>query len=108
MTIQQAIERAIEGGWKHGEAALRSMDKLRQQGDGAVAPAIEAAVMLTPAFWKALGKVEGWKSVNCEHVGCQRDSVKYCPAGPEWIDNWHRLIDTLASGGSIEGFFETL
>lgn len=85
-----------------------------------------AEILLDPAFWKALGKSRGWgKCPNCDRAhkdgykcgGCNEtgivdklqehtwDGVSY-KGGAFYY--WHRLIDALAAGKSIEDFFSSL
>jgi hypothetical protein len=46
-------------------------------------------VLLDESFWRALGKAQGWRR-------------------SEWREQWHRLIDELADGRSVEQFFRKL
>lgn len=55
-------------------------------------------IFLDPAFWRALAKARGWK----EFAGGYEDGCV------EWLFNWHRFIDHLASGGDAESFFKEL
>lgn len=87
MTIQKAIESAIEGGFmpdvmnwdtvSHRELYIKSF-------------------MLNPKFWQALGKTMEWK----EWPGLDKDA--------EWYTEWHRMIDMLVDSKTIEQSFETL
>lgn len=49
-------------------------------------------ILLDPAFWSALGKARGWDEIDSKM----------------WLYRWHDLIDFIASGGDIEGYFKTL
>jgi len=93
-TLQKAIEKAIEGGFK----GLR---------------ANKYEYFLDPLFWQSLGKAMGWKEkgdtskpffgkIQTGDVGLQIIQVE------EYLYQWHRLIDHLAKGGTAESFFETL
>ena len=100
MTIQQAIKKAIEGGWNHKDEWF---------------PEYESdSFLLLPSFWRALGKAMGW---NREYILNWREYKKainqFEPDNlktdiSEWLYHWHRLIDHLAEGKDIESFFETL
>mgnify|MGYP000861035435 CR=1 FL=1 len=99
MTIQQAIEKAIEGGWDKTRAlfglnnASYSMEK----------------VYLDPEFWQALGKSMGWweQRDGNDCGGCETCDRTFNHS-KDYILYWHRFIDHLADGGTIEEFFESL
>lgn len=111
MTLEQALEKANDGGWKTTLEPYRSLSE-----------AI-ALALLDPLFWQALGKSMGWGS-GCNV--CLKDGITHsyangwadeCEKPKEhltenhkypWQINWHRLIDHLAKGGSIESYFEKL
>ncbi|HVB33734.1 MAG TPA: hypothetical protein VNJ52_05090 [Patescibacteria group bacterium] len=82
MTIEQAIKKAIEGGWKD----KWDLDPENRHGSD---------VFLDPSFWQSLGKALGWGENDTAHRN-------------EWISRWHDFIDHLAEGKSAESFFETL
>ena len=89
MTTKQAIEKAIEGGYIHSSYNLEAV-----LADGMEFGLIEELV-LDPSFWQYLGKAEGWGYVS----PYQKTS---------WETEWHRLIDHLSEGGTIEKYFEKL
>lgn len=91
MTIQRFIKAAIEGGWerKHAWPAYQFDPYLQQ-------------ILLDPASWKAVGKVEGWDEVEMQ------DRHRAVNGKSEAVNNMHRMIDALAEGKSIETFLETL
>lgn len=111
MTIQQFIEKAIEGGWMpqypprwwdNGIAEIHaSWSRVRAtfyRKDGSVGTkgwyiADRLDILLDPLAWKAVGKVEGWWDNPPEYV---------------WRTNMHRMIDALAEGKTIEQFISTL
>jgi len=88
MTIQQAIETAIWGGW------IVTKDSFHKEGNYNY-----AAVLLKPLFWQALGKAMGWRVID---LGLRQSGGIY------WLDEWHRFIDHLAEGKSAESWFEGL
>jgi hypothetical protein len=59
----------------------------------------EASVFLDRAFWHALGKARDWD----RGVGAGRNVLLSA-----WLRKWHDFIDHLATGGTIEAFFERL
>lgn len=91
MTIQQFIEKAIEGGY-----------------DGYPKPfCVECGnyqtikggdLFLDPKAWQAVGKVEGWNKNIHSGTGHFQDYKWYM----------HRLIDHLCEGKDIESFIATL
>jgi hypothetical protein len=118
MTIQEFITKAIEGGWKlpnpfpTGELFYETPPGSPFQ----IRAMPHYSELLDPEAWKAVGKVEGWgRTLRLSYEG-------YCfdPEGnthgevddayeiDEATYHMHRLIDHLASGGSIESFFESL
>ena len=108
MKIEQAIQKAIERGWlkdfdpkwmpKMEQVSLRYRDWLDWV-------TIQKA-LLDPLFWQALGKAMGWgKYCDCLPIG--HEHKLHCEMS-EWFQEWHRLIDALAGGKSIEEYFDTL
>lgn len=85
MTIQEAIKKAIEGGWKESSSWF----------DGVI---IKQKAFLDPIFWQALGKSLGWE----DFMGGYEDRCF------GWVYQWHSFIDHLAKGESAESFFEEL
>lgn len=120
MTVPQAIEKSVAGGWKnlamkeHVEFMQKHNLKLK------LIKSAVAEALLDPDFWRALAKTEGWnkdfQTHLCSYNAVSRignaDDCEFCEGQGDddayWKDKWHRLIDHLADGGSIEGFFETL
>ena len=109
MTITQAINKAIEGGWKYPiwfEDVYSSVHATTEIAD----ELLTRYVLLDPLFWLALGRaIEHGKKAYMPDVwdklsASSKDSVFKTSIEYEW----HCLIDHLASGGSIESFFETL
>ena len=85
MTIQQAIEKAIEGGWKESNI-----------------PGLNYGVaFLDPLFWQSLGKAMGWKETTSFGVGGDLLDI-------EWKEQWHSFIRHLANSKDAESFFEKL
>ena len=91
MTIQQAIEKAREGGWERPAPCEIEGIEVYHKGD----------TLLDPLFWQSLGKAMGWKWCPFRHYPHTVECV-------EWIVQWHCFIDHLAEGKTAESFFETL
>ncbi len=96
MTIQAAIESAIRGGYMTRGFPMEEM----------IMHDFVCDAVLDPSFWQSLGKAMSWG--KCIHHGNNECDCDRAVRKPEWIDKWHRLIDHLASGGTIESYFETL
>ncbi len=103
MTIQTAIEKSIEGGWKYANINKRTLkvngDFVTWEGKGTFDQRIIQVFILIPSFWQALGKSMGWAKDLTE-------SGK--PSQIGYLMYWHDLIDHLAEGGSTESYFEKL
>lgn len=123
MTIQEAIDKAFEGDW-----AVAKKHQTFEWPEGG-APKLKLnneAVFLDPLFWQALGRGMGWNKtmcLSCNHFysvpltdlekeevainrNCEHEKLKIYHQ--KWRDHWHRLIDHLAEGKSIEDYFQTL
>ena len=90
MTIQEALSKAVEGGYqhafKHREPGLRA-GVVGLHGFSTIQV---DECFLDPNFWRALGRTLGW-----HHE-------------PVWKGYWQRFIDHLAQGKTPESFFTTL
>ena len=103
MTVAKFIEKAIEGGWME----LSIHDAYRVDASGIVYEIGDAnheigiaEILLDPAAWQAVGKVEGWSN-----------AVPFDPdfnTREGWLENMHRIIDHLAEGGTIESYLAGL
>jgi len=112
MTIEQTIQKAIEGGWrnfrnakyfvyKHAMPPFSTLEGIAMQ-DKLVQKMVEQTAMLDPLFWQALGKALGWTLVLDMDSGGKWEA--------EYLVRWHQLIDHLAppKNGTIESYFEQL
>lgn len=64
-------------------------------------------LLMSPAFWQALGKARGWKNnQEVEHyeAGSVLGGYRFLPS----LYYRHRLVDHLDAGKDVESFFETL
>ena len=123
MTIQEAIKKAIEGGWSakgllEKPEAFYEFDKLGtlyehsdvltfywaqkdEKNRGINKKSREMTlfeVFLDPLFWSSLGKAMGWEAKG----------VMNYRRGYVWLYHWYRFIGHLAEGKSIEDFFTQL
>lgn len=106
MTIQTAIEKAIDGGWENyrpfqDRIYTRSLEPINHEYDYKflVLEFITKSAILDPQFWQCLGKAMGWEDSDQTYVQ---------PPYTNWRIQWHRMIDHLSDGGTIESYFETL
>ncbi len=77
--MEQAIKKAIEGGWKYED----------------MISTYYAPLPLSRSFWQALGKNLGQGDFKTETKG-------------SWKHNWHMFIDHLAEGKDADSFFKEL
>lgn len=126
MTIEQAIQRAIEGGFMEKTTKQFKIEVKSTGGIGVydtngtlVADWRLGEILLIPSFWQCLGKSMGWVDkdypngemrCNITVNGEKRCDDRYCSyAGfKDPVQEWHRFIDHLAEGKSIEDYFLTL
>lgn len=135
--MEQAIKKAIEGGYQYtGGSFIKNPVKtyiecgfIIQKGqptsdgwDGGTARhkisnIVFETLLLDPLFWQALGKQQGW-NFHCEVCGWEKeknDNHWYCKQCERmetfnigWLHHWHSFIDHIANGGDIDDFFNNL
>jgi len=88
-SVEQAIKKAIEGGWNEGRAEIGI-----PEGKVGSDMFIDEIAFADPLFWQSLGKAMGWPSNPMSWKG--------------WKNQWHDFIDHLAEGKTAEEFFEKL
>ena len=118
MTIQEAMNKAVEGGYHiDGSDGMETSyiganDEYsawtRTDNESSFLVPVEET-LLDPRFWQALGRTLGWDkgcdiTMNCVHghEECCSDHGYY------WMYQWHRFIQVLAHGNPLEAFFHTL
>jgi hypothetical protein len=95
--IKQAIQKAIEGGWKH---------KWSEEYNNTVCninSLLEPSFLLDPNFWQALGKSEGW----WDNRGFDADMNSSWNLD-ECHRNMHQFLDHLIEGKDIDSYFKEL
>lgn len=100
MTSQEVIKKAIEGGW--GDRLYRV-----ETGNTSVWTH-STAMFLDPLFWQALGKSLGWESWKDRYEAKEAMFEAVPKYVDEWEYRWHQFIHHLASGKTIESYFEKL
>lgn len=110
MTIEQAIEKAIEGGFNDDAIFTEPLVLHRRFGVETAAKMTRAYIFSLPLFWQSLGKAMGWSESPQAHRGLyHKDAYGYHQwTEPQYIAEMHRFIDHLAEGKDAESFFETL
>lgn len=89
--MEQVIKLAIEGGYdgkiSHNECYSQWINRC----------------LLSPLFWQALGKQQGWKDTdNNPHLARNKMPQE------EYMYHWHNFIDHIADGKSVDSFFELI
>ena len=105
MTIQEAMKKAVKGGYHlNGFDGMDTDDASANSAcsawtyhatDSPCSASVKAA-LLDPHFWRALGLALGW------HEGVVTTCLVY---NQWWRQPWHRFIDYLADGNTPEAFF---
>lgn len=109
MTIEEAIKKAIEGGY----VIFRELE------DGVKHSLHRNDMFLDPLFWSSLGKAMGWEGrcpecLNKIQKNRKTCSTKYCQKGDDsdyqsvWLYHWHKFIDSLAEGKIVDEYFKNL
>jgi len=118
MTIAEALNKAIEGGYHiNGSdgmatdyAGANSEYSVWTRKDNESSFIIPVAdTFLDPSFWHALGRGLGWdQEVRTVHAVENGRPTLVTTAGRHWLSHWHCFIDYLAAGKTPEAFFEHL
>jgi hypothetical protein len=90
MTIQEAIDKAIEGGYP------------KERLDNLAVP-VQAQCFLETTFWEALVRALGVEG-DFEYIQLSRDVPRKIRQ-PIWLYYWHRFTSHLVTGKSPESFF---
>lgn len=115
MTLPETIQKAHEGGFKKGRIySAEAYMYTRGLMNGDAAKDVFNDFSMSPSFWQSLGKAMGWgwlcrgcgerivSDGGCEKYDCEgSEDAEY----EEWLSWWHRFIDHLSKGKSIESFF---
>jgi hypothetical protein len=118
MTIQEAMNKAVEGGYHiHGSDGMDTYYEgatndyaawTRKDNESSFLVPMEET-FLDPRFWQALGRTLGWSEVCDLLITCScRDAECQCCRGYYWMYQWHCFIQALAHGNTPEDFFAPL
>ena len=118
MTIQEAIDKANEGGYHiYGsdgmdteyEGATNDYSAwTRKDNDSSfIVPTEET--FLDPHFWQALGRPLGWSEACDLAISCIHGEEEcHCCRGYYWMYQWHCFIQAIADGNTPDAFFAHL
>jgi hypothetical protein len=118
MMIQEAIDKATEGGYHlygsdgmdtdYGGANSEYSVWTRKDNESSFIIPVEET-FLDPDFWQALGRALEWEHpVMTVHAVENGRATIVTRAGHHWLSRWHRFIDHLAARKTPASFFETL
>ena len=124
--MKQAIQKAIEGGWKkdwyfsHFNNDEVAFGDTKQDSENNPCHYLNRGqILLDPLFWQCLGKSLGWRErcIDCwdrKDMTFKSNEYDMCGAGSHnddrkvWKFVWHSFIDHLAEGKDVEEFFNNL
>lgn len=124
--MEQAIKKAIEGGYKVNGHPLRWDDKTNSwwyywMSEDEYGNPIELEnpaclehpsyfwqMVSKPLFWQALGNSLGWFYPDGRSVAKYTNNDPKRTQKDMWLWHWHRFIDHLAEGKDIDIFFNDL
>jgi len=92
LTIQAAIDKAIEGGYPKQRVADLALH-------------VQAQYLLETTFWAALIRALGVEG-NCEYIQLSRDVPRKIRQ-PMWLYYWHRFPSHRVAGTTPASFFAT-
>jgi len=92
MTIQEAIDKAIEGGYPKERIADLALH-------------VQAQYFLETTFWEALVRALGVEG-DFEYIQLRRGEPRKMRQ-PMWLYYWHRFPSHLVAGNTPESFFAT-
>ena len=102
MTIQQFIEKAVEGGLE--QKIVKGITGAFFYKNNSEITIIGNEILLDPLTWQSVGKVENWETDKYESIRSYH--AQY--GGEVYTAVFHGLIDALCEGKTIEQFLETL
>jgi hypothetical protein len=118
MTVQEVIDKAVEGGYHiYGSDGMDTLYEganseysvwTRKDNESSFIVLTEKT-FLDLQFWHALGRALGWSemcdlALICVHG--QEECQSY--RGYYWMFQWHRFIQVLADGNTPDAFFASL
>lgn len=119
MTIQEAVDKAVEGGYHlHGTDDVATVYTganseysawTRTDNHSSFMVSVHET-FLDPAFWCALGRALGWEEACELAITCGHGHDEECHRchGYYWMYQWHCFIQHIANGHPPDAFFASL
>jgi hypothetical protein len=118
MTIPEAIDKAVEGGYHiYGsdgmdteyEGATNDYSAWTRKDNESSFLVPTEETFLDPRFWQALGHTLGWSETCDLAITCVRgyEECQRC-RGYYWMYQWHCFIQAIADGNTPDAFFAYL
>jgi hypothetical protein len=118
MTIQEAMNKAVEGGYHiygsdgmgtYYEGASSEFSAWTRADNESTFVVPVEETFLDPRFWQALGRALGWSEACDLAITCAQghEECRQCH-GYYWMYQWHCFIQALADGHTPEAFFAQL
>jgi hypothetical protein len=118
MTIQEAMNKAVEGGYHiYGsdgmdtdyEGATKDYSAWTRKDNASSFLVPTEETFLDPHFWQALGRALGWREAGDLALSCRHGAEE----GQRWrryywMYQWHCFIQALADGNTPDAFFAHL
>jgi hypothetical protein len=118
MTVEEAVNKAVEGGYHINgsdgmdtdyEGATNDYSAWTRKDNESSFMIPMEQTFLDPQFWQALGKALGWHAVcNFTSICVHGEDEGQKSRGYYWMYQWHRFIQALADGHTPEAFFAQL
>ena len=118
MTVQEALNKATEGGYHiYGsdgmdtdyEGATNDYSAWTRKDNASSFLVPTEETFLDPQFWQALGRALGWSEVcDLALIGVPGEEEGQHCRGSYWMYQWHCFIQALADGNTPEAFFAHL
>ena len=100
--MEQAIKKAIEGGWKPIYARGNKDWVANYNNITYIGKHHLYDTLLDTKFWQALGKAEGWNTID------GKTDIIYCHKEKEWQGYMHKFTDHIIEDKDIDSFFKEL
>src|SRR5207244_5609552 len=118
MTVQEALNKATEGGYHISgsdgmdtdyEGATNDYSAWTRKDNASSFLVPTEETFLDPQFWQALGRALGWSEVcDLALIGVPGEEEGQHCRGSYWMYQWHCFIQALADGNTPEAFFAHL
>lgn len=119
MTVQEFVEKAIEGGWaerhfriiwKKPKVEIRLDGKVTLDEGNSMGFTTTHQILLDPEAWRAVGKVEGWEKKNPARGWEYEEMSNGAIVGllDAWECNMHSFMQALIEGKTAQQYLSTL